>query len=100
MKNAYICLIGLPKLVATAPGSSLSITVENWIGPMTTSGRGVTLPWNSASMTIGKEGCEVLVGVSDAAGVSVRTKAGAASVAASDGSGFAAISGVGVSIEG
>jgi hypothetical protein len=67
-------LMGLPKLVATAPGCSLSITVENWITPIRVSGRGVTLPWNKASITKGREGNGEAVAVGETAGVAVNTK--------------------------
>jgi hypothetical protein len=41
---------------------------------MLTPGRGVTFPSKSASMTSGREGSRVWVGVAEAAGVAVRTK--------------------------
>ena len=84
-KKAYICLIGLPKLVATAPGRLFSIWVENWIRPIVTSGCGVTLPRNNASITKGTEGCGETVAVGDAAGVSVKMKLVAGTVGVSNG---------------
>ena len=86
MKKAYICLIGLPKLVATAPGRLFSIWVENWIRPIVTSGCGVTLPRNNASITRGTEGCREGVAVGDASGVSVNMKlvGGTAGVSSGD----------------
>ena len=94
-KKAYICLIGLPKLAATAPGFPLSITVENWSRPIWASGRGVTPPWNRASITNGREGRGEAVAVAETAGVTVNMKLVGELTGLSSGSGVAIISGDG-----
>lgn len=87
--------MGLPNEEATAPGSPFSNCVENWITPIFTPGRGVTLPPKRASMINGRDGCGEIVAVAEAAGVAVRMKLVDSTVAVFDGAGVCVDSGPG-----
>ena len=59
VNNAYMCLIGLPKLLAGATNLKFVAIVEKRSRPITTWGTGLTVPPSSAWAAIGKYGVAV-----------------------------------------